>query len=185
MNAVLRAIVIIGVVALVRPSAGAESRSSPLARQLAELLAAGHLSAVAARHPGAADTFVAAMVFPNQLLVISSRHAQPLLLEQRLERGEFRDAYMDLQGAGIKDGRVFVMDTGADGLAPSRDKAGAFDVVYSDGVTTTNFDGNWKGQKLSEADYRARFERLEGQYAAMLDALLEASRHAAAATAQR
>ena len=83
-------VVIITVLVAAWPVRGAESTSSAPARQLAELLAARQLPAVAARDPAAADTFVAAMVFPNQLLVISSRHAQPVLLEQRLERREHR-----------------------------------------------------------------------------------------------
>jgi hypothetical protein len=77
------------------------------------------------------------------------------------------------------------MDAGADGLAPSRIRDGPFDVVYSDGVTTTNFDGNWKGQKLAEREYQARFDQFDDRYAAMLAALIDTTRTATVSTTQR
>ena len=50
-----------------------DARSAPGARELAEVLAAKKLDAIAARDPGAPNAFVAALHFPGQLMVISAQ----------------------------------------------------------------------------------------------------------------
>src|SRR4051812_3584805 len=71
-----------------------ESKSAPLAKQLAAALDAGKLDSIAAKDPAAPDVFVAALYFPGmQLLVVSGKYAVPQLLESRVGRKEYRDVY--------------------------------------------------------------------------------------------
>jgi hypothetical protein len=64
------------------------------------------------------------------------------------------------------------MDSGADGLRPSRERDQSFDIVYQDGTRQTSFNGDWEGQKLTEAEYRQRFASVEREYTHMLSTLV-------------
>ena len=58
-----------------------ESKSAPLAKQLAAALDAAKLDSIAAKDPAAPDVFVAALYFPGmQLLVVSGKYSVPQLL---------------------------------------------------------------------------------------------------------
>ena len=46
------------------------------------------------------------------------------------------------------------------------------DVIYEEVTRQTIFNGDWRGQKLSEADYMARREKADRRYAEMLNALV-------------
>src|SRR5258705_154778 len=81
-----------------------ESKSAPLAKQLAAALDAGKLDSIAAHDPSAPDIFVAALYFPGlQLLVVSGKYAVPQLLNDRVGKKEYRDVYLDLNGASVAD----------------------------------------------------------------------------------
>jgi hypothetical protein len=55
-----------------------DSKSAPLAKQLAAALEEGKLDSIAAKDPSAPDAFVAALYFPGmQLLVISGKYSVP------------------------------------------------------------------------------------------------------------
>jgi hypothetical protein len=154
-----------------RPAAAQDSKSSSLARQLASALDASKLDCIAAKDPAAADVFVAALYFPGSLLVVSGRYAAPQLLADRLTKKEYRDVYMDLNGAASADTKVFIQDPGADGLKAKRDENQAFDIVEIGGKQTM-FNSDWKAQKLSEQDYLKTFGDADERYAKMLAALL-------------
>ena len=105
------------VVSLAGPALAQESKSAMLAKQLSAALDAGKLDCIAAKDPTAPDVFMAALYFSGaQLLVISGRYSVPQLLTERLGRKEYRDIYMDLNGAAAADTKVFIQDPGADGL---------------------------------------------------------------------
>lgn len=112
----------------------------------------------------------------SQLLVVSAKYPVPVLMDQCLEAGRFRDAYMDLQGASLVTGRWFIQDLGIDGLQPTRIKDTPFDVVYKDAADYVVLDGNWQAQSLSEGDYRQRFSTADERYAQMLRVLIDALR---------
>jgi hypothetical protein len=155
------------------PTASAqESKSSPLAKLLAAALDAGKLDSIAAKDPGDSDRFVAALYFPGmQLLVISAKYSVPQLLSERLGKKEYRDVYMDLNGASVADSKIFIEDPGADGLKAKREDNQPFDQVEMGGKRTM-FDGDWKKQKLSEQDYMKAFSTADERYAQLLAALL-------------
>jgi hypothetical protein len=149
-----------------------ESKSAPLAKQLAAALDAGKLDSIAAKDPADSDRFVAALYFPGmELLVISAKYSVPQLLTDRLGRKEYRDVYMDLNGASVADSKIFIEDPGADGLKAKREDNQAFDQVDIGGKKTM-FDGDWKKQKVSEQDYMKAFSAADERYAELLAALL-------------
>lgn len=157
--------------------AAQDSRSAEAARVLTSLLDARGLDAAAARDPDGPQRFVAALYFRGaQLLVVSSDYPVPVLLDQRLTRGEYREAYMDLQGTAQLGGRLFVQDLGANGLRPACAAGEPFDIVYESGHMYAVFNGDPAGQGMSEADYKARFASIDERYSRMLAALTAALR---------
>jgi len=161
----------LGLVAASHGASAQESKSAPLARQLVAALEAAKLDSIAAKDPAAADVFIGALYIPGaQLLVISGQYAAPSLLSDRLARKEYRDIYIDLNGAATPSTRVFVEDLGADGLQSKNDDRPP-DSIEAIGKRTT-LDHDWKRQKLSEDDYMKAFGTVDARYAQMLTALL-------------
>ena len=149
-----------------------ESKSAPLAKQLAAALDAGKLDSVAAQDPSGPGVFVAALYFPGaQLLVISAKYSVPELLSTRLVRKEYRDTYLDLNGAAMPDSKVFIQDGAADGLKPKNLDNQAPDIYESAGKQTI-FDGDAKKQKMSDQDYQKAFTAADDRYTQILTALL-------------
>jgi hypothetical protein len=149
-----------------------ESKSAPLARQLAAALDAGKLDSIAAQNPTTPDVFCAALYFPGaQLLVVSAKYTVPQLLVARLAKKEYRDTYLDLNGAGVADSKVFIQDGAADGLKVKNGDNLAPD-IYEAAAKQTIFDGDSKKQKMSEQEYQKAFAAADDQYAQILMALL-------------
>lgn len=160
----------VAALSLAVPATAQDSKSAPLARQLAAALDATKLDSIAAKDPEGADVFVAALYFPNmQLLVVSGRYSVPQLLTTRLARKEYRDVYLDLNGAATA--KTFIEDPGADGLKAKRESNQPFDQAEMAGKRTM-FDGDWKAQKVSEQDYAKAFSAADDRYAQILAALL-------------
>ena len=148
------------------------SRSAPLAAELAKLLEAGKLDAIAARQESEPDRFVAALYFPGQLLVVSARYTVPPILVAQVEKKNYRDVYVDLNGAQIPETKIFIDDVGADGLAVEKE-AGA-DSYERGSKIRWIFNGQWRQQKIaSEAEYKKNFEAADSEYAAILTALIQ------------
>ncbi len=154
-----------------------EAGSADTTLQLTKLLDARHLDAIAAPDPDVPGRAIAALYFPgSQLLTIQAEYPVPRMLEQRIKRGEFRDVYMDLQGASAVDSRFFVQDMEANGLRPTCGDDKPFDIVAEGGSAQITFDGDWKRQGLTEADYQARFAAADARYKRMVDALVSVLR---------
>ncbi len=149
-----------------------ESKSGPLAKQLAAALDAAKLDSIAAKDPSSADVFIGALYFRGaQLLAVSAKYAVPALLNTRLLKQEYRDIYIDLNSASVPATRVLIEDLGADGLKAKRDENQPYDSYELAGKRTA-FDGDWKKQNLSEDDYMKAFSAADERYAQMLTALL-------------
>ena len=157
---------------LAMPALAQDSKSAAGAKELSQLLSAKKLDAIAVRDPGAADTFIAALAFPGQLIVVSAKYAAPPLLNEKLARREYRDVYIELNSASLPESRVFVTDLGADGLkAKKAKKDDPFDTREAAGKAF-KFDGNWREDKMSEADYMKIFAETDEHYTRMVSALL-------------
>jgi hypothetical protein len=155
----------------VPPLEAQDSKSAALAKELTNILQQRKLDTVAARHPNAADQFVAALFFPGQLLVVTARTSAPAIINEKLLRREFRDVYIDLNSASIPESRVMISDGGADGLRPTREPNQPFD-THDSGGKSVRFDGNWREDRMSEKDYMATFESADDAYVAALTALV-------------
>lgn len=158
-------------VLLLRPSAAAQdSRTVALARELTGMLEGAKLDSIATRQAGSDDVFVAALFFPGQLLVVSSKYAVPALMNERIAQRNYRDAYIDLNVAVDPATKVFIEDMGADGIRARRTET-SFD-IYSKGETRFPFDGDWKKRKLTEDAYMATFSEADTHYTRMLESLI-------------
>jgi hypothetical protein len=161
--------VVVGLLAAAAP-AGAQERQSPaLVGNLASLMTARQLDAVAAQDPESPDRFVAALLMPDvQLLLVSAQYPAPAELEAQLAQQQYRDVYTALHQPSAQPTRFFLMDSGCDGLRTGGD---AVDVLYEKGTTQTLFDGRWKQQGLSEEAYVKRAQDAEARYSRLLSIL--------------
>jgi hypothetical protein len=147
--------------------------SASVAKQLAAALEAAKADSIAAKDPTKPDTYIAALYFSGaQMLVISAQYAAPVLLDQKLAKKEYRDIYLDLNGAPMAGTKVFIEDFGADGFKGKPENDSAPDAYEASGKRTA-FDGKWDEQKLSESAYQQAFTAASADYTRMLTALLE------------
>ena len=145
-----------------------DSKSTVAARELAKLLDAAKLDSIAAPDPESPGVWIAALYFKDsQLLVVSAQYAAPTLLDTRLKAKEYRDIYIDLSSASVAGSKVFIQDQSGDGLSARPGNDGAADTVEMKDKTIA-FDGDWRGAKMSEADYNKAFVDADERYARML-----------------
>ncbi len=150
-----------------------ESKSAPLAKELAALLDQAKLDAVAAKDPASPDTYVAALYFSgSQLLVVSARYSVPVLLNEKLAKKDYKEIYIDLNSASIAGTKLFVVDLLAEGLKSRRaDDNKSYD-TFETPKQRLVFDGDFKAQKLTEEEYLKAFADADAAYAKMLAALI-------------
>lgn len=161
---------------------GQTPRSTQPAQQLIEQLRNRKMQHLAAADPQEKGRFVAATLLGgNQLLVVSARYSQPALFNERLFRSDHQGAYVELNAASVRDGKLFVQDLGEPGIHPTRTGDVPFDIVYESGGRGTAFNGDWKAQGLSKQEYQDVFTSVDDKYAHALDALLSALSAAAGA----
>jgi hypothetical protein len=158
------------VLGLTVPAFAQDPQSSAPARELAQLLADKKMDSIAARIPGSPDEFAAALAFPGQMIVVWAKFSAPAMLNEKIIRGDYREAYLDLNSASTPDSRHFITDLGADGLR----KGGKNQPSDSHDVATKNmrFDGSWKEDKMSEADYMKAHTEADAAYAKVLAVLI-------------
>ena len=145
-------------------------RSAKLATNLTAALANQKLEAIAAEDPDDPGRFIAALLAPGQLLIISARPASPDTIQARLIHRQYRDIYLDLQGSTVSDGKWFLQDMQADGLCAGRDQVA--DIVYDANTAATVFDGDWKSHGWSEKEYQERLGTIDQRYSRLLEVLL-------------
>jgi hypothetical protein len=142
-------------------------------KELTSRLTKAKLDSVAARVPETEDTFVAARYSPGQeLVVVSGRYAVPVVIREKLIRKQYRDAYLEVFAASDRSTRRVVEALRADGLQPLRRKDGPFDTYTRRGGESSPFDGDWKGQKMSERSYMDAYHQADRTYADMLKVLI-------------
>lgn len=147
-----------------------ESKSAPLAKQLARALDAAKLDSVAATDP-ATGSFVAALYIPGtQLLVVSGKFDNPEIGNHRLSQKAYRDLYMDLMGASVAGTRQFAADVSCDGFVFKPESDAAAD-SWEIGNKTHAFEGAKKA-KLSDEQYLKSYAEADSQYAHILELLI-------------
>jgi hypothetical protein len=149
-----------------------ESKSAALTKQLSAALDAAKLDSIAAKDPAKPDVFYGALYFPGiQLLVVSAQYAAPMAMNDRIDKKDYREAYLDLSSASVPGSKVFIEDLGANGLVAKPREGEPFD-GYDVAGKRIAFDGDWKKQQLSEDDYMKAFAAADEKYSQILTALL-------------
>jgi len=150
-----------------------DTKSALLARELAAALDAAKLTAIAAKDPSDPEAFVAAMYFSgSQLLVVGAKYSPAVLLNEKLNKKEYQEIYIDLNSAAVAGSKIFVEDPGADGIKADHKDNEAFDALERGGKRT-NFDDHWrKEQKLSDEQFAKVVADADTFYARLLQALL-------------
>ena len=160
-------------VASVTGAVAQEPKSAAPAKELAQLLADRKLDSIAASMPDSLEEFVGALAFPGQLMVIWAKTTAPSVVNEKLMSKQYREVYIDLNSASILDTRHFVTDIGPDGLrAKPQQKQGPAD-THDVGAKTMRFDGSWREDKMSEADYMKAHADADVSYAKAIQALIE------------
>lgn len=150
-----------------------EPQSAAPAKELAQLLAGKKLDSIAARMPDNREEFVGALNFPGTLMVVWARTTAPAVVNEKLIRKEYREVYLDLNSASVVESRHFVTDLGSDGLkAKPAAKQGPAD-SHDQGAKSMRFDGNWREDKMSEADYMKAHAEADAAYTRAIQALIE------------
>jgi hypothetical protein len=161
------------VVMIAGAASAQESKSAPLAKQLAAAMDAAKLDSFAVKDPSTPFTYVGVFYLPGaQLLVVSGRYSAPMLIEAKLSHREYKDAYVDLNSATDPASRTLIEDAGADGLKAIRSGT-SIDAVSAAGKRV-QFDTDWKKQQITEADYKAAYGVADDNYARMLKLLVAA-----------
>ena len=145
-----------------------------IATQLAAQLEAHTLDALAAESPNDAGRFVAAIYRGGHILAISAVHPAPAFVRREIAAGNHRHVYSILSTSANLEGRLFVEDFGELGLRLKRGSTGPVDATRRDSARPTMFNGDWRAQELSEAEYHQRFAIDEVEYAEMLHVLAAA-----------
>lgn len=154
------------------PSFAQEPQSAPLAKELAQLLADRKIDSIAARMPDSLEEFVGALSFPGTLMVVWARTTAPAVVNEKLIGKEYKEVYLDLNSASVVESRNFITDLGADGLrAKPTVKQGPAD-SHDVAAKTMRFDGNWREDKMSEAEYMKAHAAADAAYARAIQALL-------------
>ena len=159
------------------PVLAQDSKSAGAAQELARVLGEKKMDAVSARDPDNPDQFIAALAFPGQLIVISAKYPAPPLLNEKIAQNNHRDTYIELNSASVPESRVVITDLGADGLKAKKAKKDDLAVDSRDlGGKSLRFDGNWREDKMSEADYMKAFTEADEHYARALSVLVAAAK---------
>lgn len=148
-------------------------KSAAPAKELAQLLTDKKLDSIAARMPDSLDEFVGALFFPGQLMVVWARTTAPAVVNEKLIGKAYREVYLDLNSASVVETRHFVTDLGPDGLnSKPATRQGPSD-SHDMGAKSMRFDGNWREDKMSEADYMKAHAEADAAYAKAIQALID------------
>jgi hypothetical protein len=154
-------------------AAAQEPVSAAPAKELSQLLTSRKLDSIAARMPDSREEFVGALAFPGQLMVVWAKTTAPEYINEKLIRKEYKEVYIDLNSASVVESRHFVTDLGPDGLrAKPEQKQGPAD-SHDAGTKSMRFDGSWREDKMSEADYMKAHADADAAYAKAVKALID------------
>ncbi len=148
-----------------------DAQSVALVKELAALLDQNKLDSIAAKEANP-DAYVAALYFPGQLMVVGAKYKEPVLLNDRLAKKEYREIYIDLNSAALPKTKCLIMDLGADGLKARPDEGKAFDSIERADGREIKFNSDWKAQKITEDEYMKAFGEADARYVKMLQALI-------------
>lgn len=175
-----RLVVLAAVAAVMLSSAHAiaqDSKSAAATKELVALLESrvdGGMAFLAAKLPDGPGEYVGALYLPSvpQLLVVTAHFEPPVLMDERLAKRDYREAYTDLNSASKVGTRVFFEDLKVDGFMPRREGSDPFDMYTAADGRRLQFDGDAGKQKMTDAEYAAAFAKADELYAKAVQALL-------------
>jgi hypothetical protein len=150
-----------------------EPKSAAPAKELVQLLAEKKLESIAARMPDSREEFVGALAFPGQLMVVWAKTTAPAVINEKLINKAYKEVYIDLNSASIVETRHFITDLGPDGLKVKPDQKSGPSDSHDAGAKSMRFDGNWREDKMSEADYMKSYSEADAAYARAVQALID------------
>ena len=150
-----------------------EPKSAAPAKELSQLLTSRKIESIAARMPDSLEEFVGALTFPGQMMVVWAKTSAPAVVNEKLLRKEYREVYIDLNSASIAETRHFVTDLGPDGLRLRPEQRQGPADSHDLGAKSMRFDGNWREDKMSEADYMKAHAEADAAYARAIQALID------------
>ena len=159
--------------ALAAPALAQEPASAAPAKELSQLLSSRKIDSIAARMPDSTEEFVGALSFPGQLMVVWAKSSAPAYVNEKLIKKEYREVYIDLNSASIAETRHFVTDLGPDGLRVRPEQRQGPADSHDLGTKSMRFDGNWREDKMSEADYMKAHAAADAAYAKAIRALID------------
>ena len=153
------------------------SKSAPVVKELVALLDArleSGMAFLAAKMPDAPDSYVGALYLQSvpQLLVVTAKYDPAVLMDGRLAKRDYREAYTDLNSASKAGTRAFFEDLLANGLLPTRAEGTPFDMYTGADGKLVQFDGDYKKAKLSEQEYATAYTAADAAYLKAVTALL-------------
>lgn len=166
-------LVIAAIAVMAAPASAQEPKSAAPAKELAQLLSSRKIDSIAARMPDSKEEFVGALSFPGQLMVVWAKTSAPSVVNEKLIKKEYREVYIDLNSASIIDTRHFVTDLGPDGLRVRPETRQGPADSHDVGTKSMRFDGNWREDKMSEAEYMKAHAAADEAYARAIQALIE------------
>ncbi len=123
--------------------------------------------------PDSREEFVGALTFPGQLMVVWAKTTAPAVVNEKLIKKEYREVYIDLNSASIVESRHFVTDLGPDGLRLKPEQRQGPADSHDIGAKSMRFDGSWREDKMSEADYMKAHAEADAAYAKAIQALID------------
>lgn len=160
--------------------AGAQDATSKSAAPTKELVALlegrvdSGMAFLAARLPDGPADYVGALYLPSvpQLLVVIAHFEPAVLMDERLAKRDYREAYTDLNSASKVGTRIFFEDLKCDGFLPRREGSDPFDMYTEANGRRVQFDGDADKQKMSSQEYAATFAKADDLYTKAVQALL-------------
>lgn len=161
-----------------------QSKTTALAAEVAGLLDQKKLTSIATRGSDP-DHFVGVQIFVEsggrRLNVIAAKPPVPQRIAALIDAKVHREAFRILLDESDRKTKMFISDSGADGLqfrpaeppaltAPLAHRA-TLDRVEVGGIGFV-FDGDWQTAKISEDEYREKFQTTEEEYMQILQLLL-------------
>lgn len=154
-------------------AAAQEPKSAGPAKELSQLLASKKLESIAARMPDSREEFVGALAFPGQLMVVWAKTTAPNVVYEKLIKKEYKEVYIDLNSASVVESRHFVTDLGPDGLRSKPEQRQGPSDSHDMGAKSMRFDGSWREDKMSEADYMKAHADADAAYTKAVQALID------------
>jgi hypothetical protein len=154
------------------PGVAVDYVSSEPAQQLRYFFQRTGQNAVAALDPSDRDAFVAALHVAGDLLVVRARHPSVRELTTRIKSEEYFQTYLALIATPTSDGKLFVIDAGANGVLSGVPGADNIDRMRDGGGREIVFNGDFTGQQLTAAQYDALLAQTDAEYARLLKVLL-------------